>query len=261
VKRVLIGTPIHSGAHPAYITSLDETVALLPRAGWAAKPLIQTGSLVTLLRNGIAAEFLAGKADVLLWIDADEGWRAGDVVSLLEATSQLPIVGGVYRKKLIHLREFDWKAIAVAAKAGVAPELLQFVGQDLALGFNPEDIDGERGYVGPTKTLYGRIFVRAAHVGTGFLAVTRNALERIATFDDPKLAPECSGGMRAFFDTGVADRKFHGEDVLFCRLARKAGLEVWLDTETLVDHYGPIGVTGDLRGERLHEYAKRQARS
>jgi hypothetical protein len=256
VKRVLIGTPIHSGAHPAYITSLDETVALLPRVGWAAKPLIQTGSLVTLLRNGIAAEFLAGKAGVLLWIDADEGWRVGDVVSLLEATSQLPIVGGVYRKKPIHLRELDWKAIAVAAKAGVASELLQFIGQDLALGFNPEDIDGERGYVGPTKTLYGRTFVRVAHVGTGFLAITRNALAALSGY-----TAECEGGMRELFESRVVDRKAHGEDVLFCQLARRAGLEVWLDTECAVDHYGPIGVTGDLRGERLHEYAKRQARS
>ncbi len=176
---------------------------------------------------------------------------------MLEAASTLglDIVGGVYRKKPLHLKDLDWKAIAQAAKSGVAPELLQFVEQDLAFAFLPEDIDHERGYVGPTKTSYGRKLVRVSHCGTGFLACTRAALETMLPH-----AEACKGGMHALFTDGVVDGLFNGEDRRFCSLARQVGLTAWLDTETSINHYGPIGVTGDLRGERLDEYAKKQAR-
>jgi hypothetical protein len=259
MKRVLIGTPLHSGAHPAYIASLDGTMSRLATQGWLGKPLFQTGSILPLLRNGIAAEFLyQTDADVLFWIDGDHGWDASDAASVLEATQRLPIVGGVYRKKPHRLSELDWEAIEKAAEGIVPYANLQFIGQDLNFDFLPEDVDGEKGYVGPTKTIYGRKFVRAAHLGTGFLAVTREALVHIANQTSIETV---QGGMKIFFNTKVKNNLFQGEDFFFSDLAREAGLELWLDTESHIEHYGSIAVVGDIATTgRLNEYAKKQAR-
>ena len=257
MKRCLIGTPVYGGAHPDFVASLDDTVAALPKIGWAVKPMMRTGSLITLQRNGICADFfLNTDADVLLWIDADEGFPVSDVASVLEATTHFPIVGGVYREKPLSVGLLDWGAIAAAAKAGMSPKQLQFVGQKLTLDFLPDDVDGKRGYIGPTRISYGRRFVRVAHVGTGFLAVTRAA---VATLYEATPQLLCNGGMHALFNSGIADGAFNGEDWLFCNLARAAGLEVWVDTETEIDHIGPTAWRGTLKGEWLNDYARQQS--
>jgi hypothetical protein len=255
MKTAIIATPIYQGVHEHFAASLEETAHDMHRFGWALIPKMRPGSLLAHNRCGLAADFLYNqRADVLLWIDSDEGWRSGDIAAVLEATNQTPFVGGAYRKKYPTIADLPWEAIRQAALDGVPANELQFVGQDFAFGFMPEDIDAERGYVGPTKTNYGRRLIRVSFCGTGFLAMRRDALLDVA-----EKTPKTNSGMPILFNNLFNDRgegKFDGEDVFFCKLARDAGYEIWLDTETLVDHYGMIGVRGDARGDRLHDFAR-----
>jgi hypothetical protein len=263
MKKVIIGTPVYGGAHPDFIASLDATIVALAHRGFAIKPRIVTGSLLCHLRNGIAAEFYYNNpdADILLWIDSDERWPVGDAAALLEATSNLPIVAGCYRMKPATIGDLDWRAIAQAAIDGVAHDQLQFVGQRFACGFLPEDISPTDGYVGPFRTSYGRKMVRVAYSGTGFLAITREAMGAIIA-----KAPEARAGNRkalhglpVVFNNFMNGDSFDGEDAYFCHLARQCGFEVWMDTECEIDHFGTIGVRGSLKGEWLHDWARREA--
>src|SRR4029077_5607393 len=98
---------------------------------------------------------------------------------------------------------------------------------------------------------FGRKMVRVAYSGTGFLAITREALGAI--IED---APKVNGGDRSvrtplplIFNNLVSADTFDGEDAYFCHLARKKGFEIWLDTECAIDHYGIVAVRGSLAGE------------
>lgn len=257
MHRALICTPTFAGCHPAYVTSLDN-LRELEKMHWQCIPYIRTGSLITLARNGMAAHFLKNtRADVLMWIDSDEGFRAGDVASVVEAALLHGVCGGVYREKPLSIGELDWQAIANAAKQGAYFDDLQYIGQKLTLDFLPQDIDSEKGYVGPERKHYGRRLVRVAHCGTGFLAISREAMEKVyATRADF----ECVGGMRDCFSSGVVDGRYSGEDWIFCNLLRAAGFDIWIDTEVQIDHYGFTSWRGSLSGRHLREYACRQTK-
>lgn len=57
-------------------------------------------------------------------------------------------------------------------------------------------------------------------VATGFLKISRQALESMQ-------APEYDG-KRAFFECGVVDGQYWGEDFMFCRRYREQGGSVWM---------------------------------
>jgi hypothetical protein len=258
MKRALIATPVYGGAHPHYVTSLDDLRVLEP--AWRCIPHIRTGSLITLARNGMAAHFLKNTvADVLMWIDSDEGFRPEDVASVLEMALERGAACAPYREKPITAGELDWPAIAAAAKRGVAPNELQYVGQKLTIDFRAEDVSVKRvenvkGYTGPVLTKFGRRFVRVAHCGAGFLAVSRSALEKVY---EMRADFEVRGGMRDCFSSGVSDGRYIGEDFAFCDHLTAAGVDIWCDTSARVVHYGLTGWEGTLEGAHLDEYVRR----
>lgn len=258
MKRALIATPVYSGAHPHYVTSLDNLRMLEEARAWQCIPYIRTGSLITLARNGMAAHFLKNtSADVLMWIDSDEGFRPEDVASVLEMALERGACCAPYREKPLTAGELDWQAIADAAKHGMKPSELQYVGQKLTIDFRSKDVDAKKGYVGPMLTKFGRRFVRVGHCGAGFLAVSRGALEKIY---ETRAAFEVRGGMRDCFSSGVSDGRYIGEDFMFCEHLTAAGVDIWCDTSARVVHYGLTGWEGTLEGPYLDDYARRMAR-
>lgn len=254
--KVVVATPCFGGAHPDYVVSLTESLLALARLGISVRPLIRTSSLLSHLRCGLAADFLQLKADVLMWVDADEGFAPQDVASVIFGAANLGgIAGGVYPAKHLKVSAMPWEEIRQAAIDGAPASELPFVGQKLNMQFRAEDVDPERGYVGETKHVNGRRFVRVSHAGTGFLAMTREAIEMVG-----RKAKAVDGGMKVLFNTEVVDGRFNGEDWYFCDLAAKAGYAIWLDTDCQIDHYGPTAWQGNLAGERLHAFARRASR-
>ena len=63
-----------------------------------------------------------------------------------------------------------------------------------------------------------------------------------ATGEDP--ASEC---LWNFFDTSFENHLFKGEDIAFCELARKSGINIFANIDSTTIHHGPYGYKGKFR--------------
>ncbi len=117
--KVFIATPMYGGvATGIYVASMLQLPATFLRNGVDAEYACATNeSLVPNVRNSLTHQFLESQATHLMWIDADIGFNAIDIISMLVADKD--IVCGIYPKK-----EIDWTRVARAVKAGVPPEEL-----------------------------------------------------------------------------------------------------------------------------------------
>lgn len=81
-----------------------------------------------------------------------------------------------------------------------------------------------------------RDMVRVAHAGTGFLRMTRDAVEFVRA--ECKL-PVAADGWTHFFNNGfAADGRYLTEDYAFCANCAAAGVPVWLHRRVRVGHFG-----------------------
>lgn len=94
--------------------------------------------------------------------------------------------------------------------------------------------------------------MKARNVATGCICIHRSVFENLKKFV-PKYAIEESFNQfndhnYAYFDTGIDDGKYWGEDFKFCKLCREQlSLDVWLDTSFTPGHVGNIVIEGDIR--------------
>ncbi len=93
--------------------------------------------------------------------------------------------------------------------------------------------DGKGGFKGGQITMPKEPF-KVAAVATGFMCI------------DLKRLQECMAP--PYFAYGTLGTEFEGEDIGFCRKARKAGLEVWCDPRIPLLHMGemPYGMIDDF---------------
>lgn len=127
-------------------------------------------SLITRARNYCVDEFMRSDCTHLMFIDADIGFKAEDVVAMLGMSSQNPdyhVLCGPYPKKTI-----SWEKIKRAVDKGVADEdpnvLENFVGDYV---FNPlrTDKDGAIKIGEPCQVLEG---------GTGFMLIQKEVFHK-----------------------------------------------------------------------------------
>ena len=93
--------------------------------------------------------------------------------------------------------------------------------------------DGKGGFLGGQIDMPREPF-KCAAVATGFMCIDLKRLVQC-------MAPP-------FFAYGTLGTEFEGEDIGFCRRARKAGLEVWCDPRMTLLHMGemPFGMIADF---------------
>ena len=205
-------------------------------------------SLVQRARNYIVDEFLRSDCTHLLFIDSDIGFDPRDALALLALQISDPekydIVCGPYPKKTI-----AWEKISVAAQQGYGKtnpfELEQFTSDFV---FNP---------VSGLKQFKLADPVEVAEGGTGFMLITREALEKYRD-SYPELAYkpdhvrtdnfDGSREIHAFFDCVIdpESKRYLSEDYFFCRMARKAGLSVWMCPWMKINHVGSYIFKGDM---------------
>lgn len=134
----------------------------------------------------------------MLFVDPDLLWNVGHAKRIL--SHDVPIVGGIYAEKC---EERKW------------------LGKRLDNA--QEDENG---------------LVRAAGVATGFMLISRQALEQlkpnVATWEDK------GETYWEFFRCGVYDGAYWTEDYLFCRDCERAGVEMFLDMRCIIPHQGTI---------------------
>src|ERR1700733_13278172 len=115
---VFIATPMYGGtATGIYSVSMVELPAIFLRNRVDLLYAFWNEALVPNARNVLTDQFLESQATHLMWIDADIGFNAMDIITMLMADKD--IVCGIYPK-----REIDWARVSQAVKDGVPPEEL-----------------------------------------------------------------------------------------------------------------------------------------
>lgn len=213
MKKIFISTPAYDGkVHVQYAIALVDTCRLLEANGY--EPIIRIptcGSLLVADRNRIIQAFWESGAEYLLCLDSDLGWDPQAVLRLLEANKEFS--GGVYPAR--HGRGFT---------------------------FRPQtDAVGRIGMCAETKLLL------MEYIPAGFMLLQRSAIQKMREhFPELYYCPKESTNIPydsayCLFDTQVYDGEFWGEDYVFCRRAREAGLEIWVDPLIQFDHAGVRG--------------------
>jgi hypothetical protein len=147
-------------------------------------------------RSKLMGQALETKFDSFLWVDDDIVWTRAH----FDAICEVPVdcVGGVYAKRN-HVRSQVWNWL---------------------LG---EELESDRNVC------------TVKEVGTGFLRVTRTAIEAMKG-----IVPEAPmSGFTHYFAAGVkTDGEYQSEDYAFCRLLWTAGISVWLHRGVRLGHVG-----------------------
>ena len=204
-QSVLIATPTLDGSLDyRYVASLLHSTAALTRLGIQFEISFEVGnSLIPDARNKLVAKFLDSQHTDLLFIDADLGWAAPDLLKLIAYDT--PFVAGVYQRKSLTKLDFTVK-------------------------------------FGASITLDRHGLMQAERTGTGFMRLRRDCLAIMMAayphlkLKDPSAAP--SNSLYAFFDTSIANGQYLGEDFTFCDRWRAAGGKVLIDPHINFSHIG-----------------------
>jgi hypothetical protein len=213
--RVMIATPAYSGnVTIPYTLSFSETVQALTSHGVEVQPLIvASGSLLVAERNRLAQAFWESECTHLLCVDGDLGWPAQAVLAMLDAKKEF--VAGVYPAR----------------------------GDQKCFLFRP--ITNEDGTIVNDNHL-----LKMQYIPAGFMLLSRSVFAKMREkypelYYEPKDKRNNPEPGYCFFDTEVFEGEFWGEDFVFCRRAREAGVEIWVDPLIQFDHAGTIGMMTD----------------
>jgi hypothetical protein len=228
---VFIATPMYGGmAAGIYTVSMVQLSAIfLKNRVDSLYAATSSESLVPNARNILTHQFLESQATHLMWIDADIGFNALDIVSMLIADKD--IVCGIYPKK-----EVDWARVAQAVRAGVPPEELS----------NHAGLFAIKLLEGPADDDFGADsdgLLEIAAGGTGFMLIKRGVFETLSEVV-PEYAPDREGGaatlIKEFYATTTDPEsgRLISEDIHFCMLARSHGYKIYAAPWVRVSHAG-----------------------
>jgi glycosyltransferase involved in cell wall biosynthesis len=163
-------------------------------------------------RNMLVSAFLKTQGEYLLFIDADVGFTPDAVIKMIEAKKQ--VICTLYRVKKQSLKiEYP----------------LVLDNKDLLL---VDDKDNMKIKVGPT----------------GLMLIHRNVFESIIQHHpELKIKNEDDPFMYDFFNTVFKDGHWYGEDVSFCHIINKLGIEMYANIGSETTHYGTYGWTGTFK--------------
>jgi hypothetical protein len=212
MTTLMIATPAYSGqVNIPYALSFANTLCELQKHNIKVIPLIVTsGSLLVAERNRILEAFWQSEATHLLCIDSDLGWPAQAVLAMLEQNKEF--VAGCYPAR----------------------------GKSNSFLFRPAL--NANGSIVQEKHL-----LKMTHIPAGFMLLSRGGIKKMRDhfpelWYSPKDKRDDTESTFCLFNTEVYDGEFWGEDYVFCRRAREAGLEIWVDPLIQFDHAGTIGM-------------------
>lgn len=211
--KLMIATPAFSGkVDIPYAVSLASTLLLLAKQNIGVQfMLVPSGSLLVAERNSLVEAFWESDCTHMLCIDSDLGWPAEAVLAMLHSGKEF--VAGVYPAR----------------------------GAEKTFLFRPER--------NPDETLVTeKHLIKMQYIPSGFMLLAKSTIEKMRkAHPDLKFEPKDKSAINArsgycFFNTEVWEGEFWGEDFVFCRKAREAGVEIWVDPLIQFDHAGTIGM-------------------
>jgi hypothetical protein len=222
---VFIATPMYGGmAAGIYTGSMVQLPAIFLRNGVDSLYAYSLNEcLVPNARNVLADQFLESQATHLMWIDADIGFNAMDIITMLIADKD--VVCGVYPKK-----EIDWARVARAVEAGVPPDELSDHAGSFAIRGLDDSAEREDVDVDELFEIEGG--------GTGFMLIKRAVFEALAD-DVADYKPEYKV-IKEFYATAIEPEsgRLVTEDYQFCRLARRRGFKIYTAPWVRLAHAG-----------------------
>lgn len=214
--KIMIATPAYAGKLDIpYTVSLAETLFLLRSHGIEVQLFITTsGSLLVSERNRIVQAFWGSDCTHILCIDADLGWPPQAVLAMLDAKKEF--IAGVYPAR----------------------------GDKKIFIFRPE-------YNEDNSIVKENHLLKMQYIPAGFMLIDRSAIEKMRNkhqnlYYEPKDKRNNPEPGYCFFNTEVWEGEFWGEDFVFCRKAREAGVDIWVDPLIQFDHAGTVGMLIDV---------------
>jgi hypothetical protein len=241
---LVIGTPCSGGQVSwLYTASLLKLQRACARRNVSLGFLLQPGdSLITRARQTVVAHFLQDfTATHLLFIDADIGFEPEQVFRLID-------FGEDFTAAAYPIKKINWDLVPGAVALGRTPL------ESAALHYAVEADPGA-----PLTTRDG--FVKVQYVGTGFMLIRRNALERmIERYPKLRYAREHKGEgdplanspwRSALFNCLIdeATGTYLSEDYSFCKRWTDMGGEIWVDYKSRLSHVGTAIFRGDISAQ------------
>ncbi len=251
-KSVLIATPMFGGnCSYVHVSSLVKLTCALQQweIPFTYMPL-WNDALITRARNRLTVEFLNSEHTHILFLDADIGFEAGDMLVMLAANKD--VIAAPYP-----LKRTNWEKVRRAAEAGRSAEELESIGSsDFVLNYNSVDFDPN-------------CLTSVSEAGTGCMLISRMVFSDMMNFYGNNLAYKPMDGEPSyqrmgwsFFNCGKDESGYYqSEDYSFCRLWRKLGGAIWLCPWITLSHIGSVRFTGSMKfsfleGSRVNCFAK-----
>jgi hypothetical protein len=219
----MIATPMYGGQCTAHFTyyNIELTKMAMQRGIEIQHQFLFTESLITRGRNSLANTFMSSDFTHMLFIDADIGFKPADVFKLME--HDLDLVCGGYPAKLI-----DWNLVHKAATNGVPPEGLSSFASPYIYNSLPGNDTN--------------VVKEVIEAGTGFMMIKRSVFDTLKDHVPEYTSNQFGSGVgtkiKEYFATSIQDGFLLSEDYHFCRLYRKHGGKVFLDTSISLQHIG-----------------------
>jgi glycosyltransferase involved in cell wall biosynthesis len=208
MRRVLIGTPSYDGRIDVWFAnSLIETVKIAEKKGIFVHAIYTSyDSLVQRARNSLFRLALQGNYDDLFFIDSDCEWNPEWFFRLLDRPE--PIVGGALIKK----SENEGYTVKLTDKK------LKYSNDNKLI-----EVDG---------------------VGTGFMKVSRFALEKLWEISDVYTSE--GEEHRMICDIKVENGDLISEDFVIANKWKSLGYKIWLDPTITLNHIGTKKYKGNF---------------
>jgi len=234
--KIFIATPMYGGiAKTQYTISMQNMIVKLSQRGHSiSTTTIGNESLITRARNTLAHKFIKSDCDALLFVDADHGWDADDVVRMVESGKDF--IGAIYPMKGI-----NWENVRLAALAG--RQNLEAYSGYFAINLNKED-----------QTFDENEPFKVKDIGTGMLFITRKVFETVAPLckqyknnNVGNTGVDFGEMITEYFTTFIDEGDILlSEDYAFCRLWQQTGGEVWSAPWVKITHAGDYNFAGNF---------------
>jgi len=211
MKKVLLACATKEKPYRAFLDSLEAQNPVLREAGWEDLITFETGhAYVSYAQALLCKRFLDNpEYDTLVFVEADMKWPAESMLKLLNTPGD--IVGATYRFK--------------------SPD------EDYMGRFH-EDEEGR-----PNQIRYDGC-LSSIFLPTGFLKISRGALEMIAERYPHLRFGEPGSNHFDFFNHGVIENIWFGQDYAFCLRWKMMKQKIWCIPDLDITHCG-FNVDGD----------------
>lgn len=246
---IFVGTPMYGGmATGIYTKSTNDLAKVCAQYGIDLKfYYLFNESLIQRARNYVVDEFLRSGCTHLMFIDADIGFNAKHVLSLLgiqiTKPSEYQILTAPYPKKSI-----AWEKVKKAVENGKADNPFDLANYTADYVFNP---------IANIKSFRIDEPVEVAEAGTGFMLIPRSVFEQYdLSYPEFRYKPDHirsenfdgSREITAYFDCVIdsESKRYLSEDYFFCRNARKIGIKLHLCPWMDLQHVGSYIFRGSM---------------